>query len=440
MRIISRDKHNISRKNISKNTLKILYRLNKAGFESYLVGGGVRDLLLGKKPKDFDITTNATPEQIRQLFKNCRLIGKRFRLVHIFFGHEIIEVSTFRSKHKSDNNKDYNLLQYEHNGMLLRDNNFGTIEDDAQRRDITINCLYYNIKDFSVRDYVDGLNDLHKGTIRLIGDPETRYREDPIRMLRVARFSGILNMKISYKTAEPIPRLAYLLQNVAPSRLFEETIKLFQHNNSHITYYKLCKYQLFQQLFPTLSKKCTKNRNNIMERLLIETLKNNNYFFKNKFHLNEEFLFASMFWYSQLDATNIVAKEKIITYYDAFVIATNITLIDACSIMTIPKRITILIRDIWILQLRMLPYQEGKCVWKLLKHPKFHEAYKLLMLRAKVENNIELIRLSKWWSEFQISSPLHQKHMINNMHYNQSTSYFNSKIKNHCSYILQYVN
>ena len=200
--VIPRDGHAISRKDISENALKVLYRLNKAGYEAYLVGGGVRDLLLGKKPKDFDVTTNATPEQMRKLFRNCRLVGRRFRLAHVMFGPEIIEVATFRGHHEAEQpESDRNSSQRGQNGMLLRDNIFGTIEDDAQRRDLTINSLYYSVADFSVRDYVGGLNDLHQGIIRLIGDPETRYREDPVRMLRVIRFAAKLDMSIAAETA-----------------------------------------------------------------------------------------------------------------------------------------------------------------------------------------------------------------------------------------------
>ncbi len=192
MAIIPRDQHNISRRDISDNALKVLYRLNKSGYEAYLVGGGVRDLLLGRKPKDFDITTSATPEQVRKLFRNCRLVGRRFRLAHVMFGPEIIEVATFRGHHEQQQaeDSDKNSSQQAQNGMLLRDNIFGSIEDDAQRRDFTINSLYYGISDFALRDYTGGLRDLKEGIIRLIGDPETRYREDPVRMLRAVRFAA----------------------------------------------------------------------------------------------------------------------------------------------------------------------------------------------------------------------------------------------------------
>ncbi|MEA2080281.1 MAG: polynucleotide adenylyltransferase PcnB, partial [Pseudomonadota bacterium] len=189
--IIPRPEHAISRASISSSALKVLYRLKEAGFQSFLVGGGVRDLLLGREPKDFDVATDATPDQLRQLFRNCRLIGRRFRLAHVRFGREIIEVATFRARHDGVSNDDSD-SEHSEQGRILRDNVYGSIEDDAWRRDFTVNALYYDIKDFSVVDYVGGLEDLKSGTLRLIGDPEQRYREDPVRMLRAVRFAAKL--------------------------------------------------------------------------------------------------------------------------------------------------------------------------------------------------------------------------------------------------------
>ncbi|MXP51163.1 polynucleotide adenylyltransferase PcnB [Pantoea sp. SoEX] len=405
MIMIPRIRHMISRKNISKNALKVLYRLNKAGYEAYLVGGGVRDLLLGKQPKDFDVTTNATPEQMIRLFRNCRLVGRRFILAHIIFSSEIIEVATFRGDNSEKQyTTHYKNFHFSKSGMLLNDNIFGKIEDDAYRRDITINSLYYSMADLSVRDYVGGFRDLREGVIRLIGDPETRYREDPVRMLRVARFAAKLNMSIAPETAEPIPRLALLLQNIPPSRLFEEALKLFQTGYGYLTYCKLCQYKLFQLLFPTLANNFTKNRNSITERMLVQLLKNTDYRIKNHLRVNPVFLFAAMFWYPQLKSAEIIAQKHSsdLTYYDAFSIATHNTLEEACQVLAIPKRITSLIKDVWKLQLYM-PRIYGKRAKKLLLHPKFKVAYNLLILRATVENTPELIELSKNWSQYKTS-------------------------------------
>ncbi len=414
MTIIPRESHNISRKDISENALKVLYRLNKAGFEAYLVGGGVRDLLLGKKPKDFDVTTNATPEQMRKLFRNCRLVGRRFRLAHVMFGPEVIEVATFRGHHQQENDDDRNSSQRGQNGMLLRDNIFGSIEDDAQRRDLTINSLYYSVADFTVRDYVGGLQDLQEGIVRLIGDPETRYREDPVRMLRVVRFAAKLNMQIAPETAKPIPRLATLLNDIPPARLFEEALKLLQAGYGYRTWQMLCEYQLFQPLFPTLARHFTENGDSMMERMVAQVLKNTDTRLHNDMRVNPAFLFAAMFWYPQLESAERIAQESGLTYYDAFALSMNDTLDEACRALAIPKRITTLIRDIWQLQLRM-SRRHGKRAWKLMEHPKFRAAYDLLALRAEVEKNPELQRLSQWWGEFQAAVPVQQKTMLNTL-------------------------
>ncbi|MBD8162380.1 polynucleotide adenylyltransferase PcnB [Erwinia persicina] len=416
MAVVPRDAHNISRKDISENALKVLYRLNKAGYEAYLVGGGVRDLLLGKKPKDFDVTTNATPDQMRKLFRNCRLVGRRFRLAHVMFGPEIIEVATFRGHHEAEQpvTEDRNSSQRGQNGMLLRDNIFGSIEDDAQRRDLTINSLYYSVADFTVRDYVGGLSDLQQGIIRMIGDPETRYREDPVRMLRVVRFAAKLDMSIAAETGEPIPRLATLLNDIPPARLFEETLKLLQAGYGHSTYLKLREYQLFQPLFPILTRYFTEQGDSNMERMILQVLKNTDNRIYNQMRVNPAFLFAAMFWYPQLEAAQKIAQESGLAYYDAFALSMNDVLDEACRSLAIPKRITTLVRDIWTLQLR-LSRRHGKRAWKLMEHPKFRAAYDLLALRAEVEKNHELQRLTTWWSEFQVSAPPQQKTMLNTL-------------------------
>ncbi|WP_228007844.1 polynucleotide adenylyltransferase PcnB [Kosakonia pseudosacchari] len=413
MTVIPREQHAISRKDISENALKVLYRLNKAGYDAYLVGGGVRDLLLGKKPKDFDVTTSATPDQVRKLFRNCRLVGRRFRLAHVMFGPEIIEVATFRGHH-DEQQTDRTISQRGQNGMLLRDNIFGPIEEDAQRRDFTINSLYYSVADFTVRDYVGGMRDLEEGVIRLIGNPETRYREDPVRMLRAVRFAAKLNMRISEETAEPIPRLATLINDVPPARLFEESLKLLQAGYGYETYRLLREYGLFQPLFPSITRYFTEKGDSPMERIIDQVLKNTDNRIRNDMRVNPAFLFAAMFWYPLLENAQRITQEGGLAYYDAFALAMNDVLDEACRSLAIPKRITTLIRDIWQLQLRM-SRRQGKRSWKLMEHPKFRAAYDLLALRAEAENNGELQRLAKWWGEFQVSAPPAQKDMLNNL-------------------------
>ncbi|HTF95888.1 MAG TPA: polynucleotide adenylyltransferase PcnB, partial [Cellvibrio sp.] len=220
---IPRDRHNISRKNISQAAIKIIKQLEDAGYSAYLVGGGVRDLLLGNHPKDFDVATNAKPEEVKRLFRSSRIVGRRFQIVHVRLGREVIEVTTFRGHHDDGSQH----AARSEDGMLLRDNVYGTLETDAMRRDFTVNALYYTLKDFSVIDYCNGMEDLKNRTLRMIGDPATRYKEDPVRILRALRFAAKLGFTIDSKTAKPIRDLGNLLLNVSDARLFEEVLKLF---------------------------------------------------------------------------------------------------------------------------------------------------------------------------------------------------------------------
>ncbi len=213
--------------------------------------------------------------------------------------------------------------------MLLRDNIFGSIEEDAQRRDFTINSLYYSVADFTVRDYVGGLHDLKEGVIRLIGNPETRYREDPVRMLRAVRFAAKLDMRISEETAEPIPRLATLLHEIPPARLFEESLKLLQAGYGFQTYLKLREYHLFQPLFPPIARNFTPNHDSPMERILVQVLKNTDHRLHNDMRVNPAFLFAAMFWYPLLEHAQKLAQESGLAYYDAFALAMNDVLDEA---------------------------------------------------------------------------------------------------------------
>ncbi|WP_228858888.1 polynucleotide adenylyltransferase PcnB [Xenorhabdus sp. PB61.4] len=412
--VISREQHSISRKDISDNALKVLYRLNKSGFEAYLVGGGVRDLLLHKKPKDFDIATNATPEQVRKLFRNCRLVGRRFRLAHIMFGPDVIEVATFRGPHEQVESNDRNQSHKAQSGMLLRDNIFGSVEEDAARRDFTINSLYYGIEDFALRDYVGGMADLEKGIIRLIGDPETRYREDPVRMLRAVRFASKLNMTIEKNTAEPIPRLAFLLRDIPSARLFEESLKLLQSGHGYSTYKLLCEYQLFEPLFPLIQRGFTQSGDSPMEKLLEQVLKNTDYRLQNDKRVNPAFLFAAILWYPLIEHAEKLTQEGGLQYYDAFALAMNDILDEQCRSIAIPKRHTTTMRDIWLLQLR-LPRRQGKRANKLMEHPKFRAAYDLLELRASIEPRHELKELVHWWTEFQQSTASQQRGMISEL-------------------------
>src|SRR5688572_24175257 len=269
LRVIPREEHNVSRRDISPNALRVLYRLREAGFGAYLVGGAVRDLLVGGHPKDFDVATSATPEEVRSLFRNCRLIGRRFRLAHVVYGREIIEVATFRAN-IDDGSGDRELHE---GGRLLRDNVYGTIEDDAVRRDFTANALYYAIEDFSVRDYVGGFEDVSNRVLKLIGDPEQRYREDPVRMLRAVRLAAKLEFRIDEASAEPIARLGGLLAESAPARLFEECLKMFLSGHAVASFEGLERHGLLTTLFPESAAALASNRSGALRRMLMQGLR-----------------------------------------------------------------------------------------------------------------------------------------------------------------------
>ncbi|SES63684.1 polynucleotide adenylyltransferase PcnB [Thorsellia anophelis] len=416
--IIPRDKHNISRNNISSNATKVLYRLNNAGFEAYLVGGGVRDLLLGNTPKDFDVCTNATPAQIKRLFANCRIIGRRFQLAHIVYGREIIEVATFRAPHDEET-VDKNASAQTQNGMLTRDNIFGTLEQDAARRDFTINCLYYNVDDFSVKDFAGGIDDLKAGLIKLIGDPITRYREDPVRMLRAVRFAAKLNMQISKETAEPIFELSHLLKAIPPARLFDESLKLLQGGYGLASLKKLREFNLFGVLFPLLNTWLDEQTNTPFTRMVEQVLINTDQRIADNLGVNPAFLFAALLWYPLLEKSKTIKNEGGLTDYDAFNLAMNDLLDEQHRTLAIPKRLTLIIREIWQLQSQLARHQ-GPKAYKLLELNKFRAGFDLLKLRASVERNQEIQNLAQWWENFQIENPISQSQIEGSSKRNKS--------------------
>ncbi|MDF2154190.1 polynucleotide adenylyltransferase PcnB [Vibrio sp. CAU 1672] len=411
LNVITREEHNISRKQISDNALKVLYRLHSAGFNAFLVGGGVRDLLLGQKPKDFDIATNATPEQIKHLFKNCRLIGRRFRLAHIMFGRDIIEVATFRGHHQEQKNK--NISQQSKQGMLLRDNVYGSIDEDAERRDFTINSMYYNIADYSIHDYARGIEDLEDRLIRLIGDPETRYREDPVRMLRAIRFAVKLDFDIEEDTAAPIEHMAPLLQEIPSARLFEESLKLLQSGNGLETYHLLREYNLFQQMFPAIAEFLTEDYSSLTEQMLDLVLDSTDMRIEDGKRINPAFMFAAMLWYPLCDLADKLMEQRNLCHYDAVMEASNIILDEQVRSIAIPRRHTATIREIWQLQLR-LPRRNGKRALRLMELNKFRAGFDFLEMRGEVEGG-ETEKLAKWWETFQNAGREMRHAMVNDL-------------------------
>lgn len=415
--VLSRDQHPVSRQFISTNALKVLHRLNKGGYDAYLVGGGVRDILLGIKPKDFDIATNATPEQIKDLFRNCRLIGRRFRLAHIVFGRDIIEVATFRGHHDSASKNQQNCKktskQSEH-GMLLRDNIYGSIEEDAQRRDFTINALYYSAKDFTVHDFANGIADIEQQQIRLIGDPETRYREDPVRMLRAIRFATKLDMQINAATNAPIKTLASLLENIPPARMFEEFNKLFLSGKAYENYIKLRGYGLFRYFFPIVDQTLDAQQPSYISDFIELALNNTDERINNDKRVTPAFLFAAMLWYPLQAHITRLRKVTQLTPQDAFFSAYSEIMSEQQQSISIPKRFQAVMKDIWILQDK-LNKREGKRAYKTFEHVKFRAGYDFLLLRAQIEtphHGNELDDLAAWWTDFQRTSPDTQQQMI----------------------------
>ena len=403
-RIYPRSEHTLSRSLVSENALKVLYRLKKAGFEAYLVGGCVRDLLLGREPKDFDVVTNAHPEQIRGVFRNCRLIGRRFRLAHVHFGQEIIEVATFRAL-QGEQSHDERILE---NGRILRDNVYGTIEEDAFRRDFSVNALYYNISDFSVVDYVGGMDDHQACILRLIGDPEQRYREDPVRMLRAVRFAVKLGFSIHPESAQPIHRLGKLLNEIPAARLFDEIMKLMFSGYAAQTFEQLRRYGLFAALFPETDRCLGREPEGFPLTFLAKSLEQTDTRIAEGKPVTPYFLFAALLWEPVRDrAQRLVAsgQNAILAFQDAG----NEIIQRQARIMALPKTVGFPVREVWSLQPRFEMIQEGRA-FRLLTHPRFRAAYDFLVLRATTGEADPA--LADWWTRFQTASESEQKSMI----------------------------
>ena len=374
LRVIPREEHGISRKQMSHNALRVLYRLREAGFAGYLVGGAVRDLLVGGAPKDFDVATDATPEQVKSLFRNCRLIGRRFRLAHVVFGREIIEVATFRANGGDDAEGDRKVHE---DGRLLRDNIYGSIEDDAVRRDFTANALYYAIEDFSVRDYVGGYEDVQARVLRLIGDPDARYREDPVRMLRAARLAAKLGFTIEPATAEPIPRLAPLLADAAPARLFEETLKLFLSGHAVASFELLEANGLLPQLFPETAQALVTNKSGALRRMLLQGLANTDARIAQDLAVSPAFLFAVLLWPAYCRTLATLQAQGVHPVEAQRRAADRVTL-HQVSRTALPRRFSLPMQEIWLMQAR---FSQRKRVLRLLSHPRFRAAFDFLELR-----------------------------------------------------------
>ena len=413
--IIPRSEHPISRTEISPNALKVLYRLKEAGYQGFLVGGAVRDLLLGIQPKDFDVATDALPEDVRRLFRNCRLIGRRFRLAHVHFGNEIIEVATFRApsaperegeEDNSDGDNDFPAdIDTEHravneSGRLLRDNIYGSIEADVWRRDFTANALYYSVDDFSLWDFTGGAEDVRARRLKLIGDAEERYREDPVRMLRAIRFSAKLDFTMASDTEAPIRNLAYLLNGVPPARLFDETLKLFLSGFGLKSYRLLKQYGLFEHLFPSAAAAFALPPYAYAQEMLELGLANTDARIVEDKPVTPTFLFALLLWGAVLREMNerqagpAPDLAQLLNACDAVLKAQQ-------SRVAIPKRFSVPMREVLMLQPRF-NRRSGVKSLGLLQHPRFRAAYDFLLLRAQA--GAAAPELAEWWTEIQLLS------------------------------------
>jgi poly(A) polymerase len=471
----------------------VLYRLRDAGFMAFLVGGCVRDLLIGIEPKDFDVATDAVPEQVRKLFRNCRLVGRRFRIAHVFFGREIIEVATFRAANapapgeeplpeadaadsedleqgaledggldaagsdmtalesgdldddEDDEDDDEDELgddlghpppvvaprrthdryqdrsvspngdesaadldvdpnaerMFDETGRILRDNVYGTIDADVWRRDLTANALYYNIADFSIWDYVGGFEDIAARKLKLIGDPETRFREDPVRMLRAARFEAKLGFEIDPTTADPIGRLKGLMAGVPPARLFDETLKLFLTGHGRRSLEVLRQRGLLSALLPTVDDYFSKHPGSLVEQLVMRGLENTDARVMADKPVTPTFLFALLLYgpiASIIEATPPERWHELSTILDACDRAAR----QVQSHISLPKRFSLGMREMFALQPR-LEHPRGRRALRVIEHPRFRAAYDLLLLRA--EFGLAPTKMADWWTQVQEVSP-----------------------------------
>ena len=420
-RVIPRQDHPISRSDISDPALKVLYRLIAAGHLAFLVGGGVRDLLLGKEPKDFDIATDATPEEVHELFRNSRLIGRRFRLVHVRFGREIIEVATFRGSAVDDDAPTIEpsdlpsrrrskpgeepISAQSGAGMILRDNVYGTIEEDAARRDFTINAIYYTPADFCLYDFAGGIDDLEARRIRLIGDPQQRYREDPVRMLRALRFAAKLDFRLDEAAAAPIGALSELLLQVPPARLFDEVSKLFMHGHAERSFERLREYDVFRLLFPDADAAMAEDSTD--EEVARCALANTDLRINEERPVTPGFLLAALLWPAvRREQARMIGDGLAIM--EALIEAGAAVLARQQQHTAIPRRFATFIRETWELQPR-LESPTTRRAPRLIEHPRFRAAYDFLVVRESAGQDTG--GMGDWWTRYQEADEDERTHM-----------------------------
>ncbi len=399
--IYGRDKHEVRKEDISRCARKTCEEMQRAGYATFVVGGAVRDLLLGRKPKDFDIATSATPEQVRAVFRRSRIIGRRFQIVHVLCGPEMVEVSTFRAhfaREADEDNKD------EH-GRMLSDNVFGTQAEDAMRRDFTVNALFYDPVKEEVWDYVHGLKDLKAKKLVIIGDPATRYREDPVRMLRAARLGAKLGLNLDAKSKEPIAALKHLLENVPQARLFEEILKLLLSGNAVECVRVLRELELHHGLLPLLD---TALEDPVAGPFAMAALRATDERLADDKPVSPAFLLAALLW-GQVERNLRKYEERGQPMVPALHAAMHEALDEQRETLAIPRRFDATMKELWLMQPRFLQ-RGGHRPFRLLEHPRFRAAYDFFALRAASANAPQ--EAAKWWERFQDAHPDEREKML----------------------------
>ena len=393
--------HGIRKEEVSACARKVTSSLQEAGYSAFIVGGAVRDLVLGRKPKDFDVATNADPDEVRAIFRRSRIIGRRFRLVHVLCGADVIEVSTFRRSHGDEEEAE----SVDAHGRVLADNVFGNQEEDAQRRDFTVNALFYDPSTEEIWDYHDGFSDLKAGRIRMIGDPEKRYREDPVRMLRAVRFAAKLGMKLDRETEAPIRTMGELLAHVPAARLFEEMLKLLMSGHSVECILELRRAGLHHGLLPMLDVILEQPMG---ERFIMAALRNTDERIADEKPVSPAFLFASLLWHEVLKHW-AAGQEKGEKPVPALYQAMDRVLDAQQEMLAIPRRYTATMKEIWSMQPRFMQ-RSGRRPFQLIEHPRFRAGYDFLTLRAasgEVDQEI-----ARWWEAFQLAEGGERESML----------------------------
>lgn len=400
LHIIRSTDHAITSKHISACALKTVKTLQQAGYRAYIVGGAVRDLLLGLEPKDFDVATNATPDQVRRLIRRSRLIGRRFQIVHVMCHEEVVEVTTFRG-HGGENGQQ----QTDEHGRLTRDNVFGSLEEDAARRDFTVNALYYDPTRNEILDYFNGVPDILVRRLRMIGDPATRYREDPVRLLRAVRFAAKLGFQLAPETQAPIKNLADLLLNVPESRLFDEILKLLLSGHAHACLSRLRSEGLHHDLLPLLDMILDQPQG---EHFIRQSLLNTDQRIREQKPVSPGFLFATLLWHPVQEHWKLRQTQGERPLPALFEAMTDVLEMQRKT-LAIPRRFDAVMKEIWSLQPRF-EQRSGQRPFRLLEHPRFRAAYDFMLLRADCEDFDQSI--AQWWTDFQHVPPEQRESML----------------------------